>query len=73
VSLSLADIALVRSKPGLLGHVASDPIASRVIVALAKDADRALPSIDAARARVRARAWRIFIGTAPPRRANHRS
>src|SRR3954454_6958447 len=55
----LADIALLRSAPGLFGVVASDPTVSRTIDALAADAPAALAAIDTARAAARARAWRL--------------
>ena len=61
----LADIAVLRAEPGLFGPVASDPTVSRVIDALAKDADGALAAIDSARANVRARAWRAAGRHAP--------
>ena len=38
----LADIAVLRSQPDLAGPVASDPVISRLITALAADAPRAL-------------------------------
>jgi len=46
----LADIALLRSEPGLYGQVASDAAVSRTINALAADAPAALAAIDTARA-----------------------
>ena len=49
----LADIALLRSEPGVFGPVASDPTVSRTIDALAADAPAALAAIDAARAAAR--------------------
>src|SRR3954452_8019687 len=55
----LADIALLRSAPGVFGLVASDPTVSRTIDALAADAPAALAAIDTARAAARARAWRL--------------
>jgi len=47
----MADIALLRSEPGVYGLVASDATVSRTIDVLAKDAPAALKAIDAARAR----------------------
>ena len=38
----LADIAVLRAQPELAGPVASDPVVSRLISALAADAPRAL-------------------------------
>ena len=55
----LADIATVRSEPGLFGLVASDPTVSRLIDILAKDADKAVAVLNAARARARAAAWAL--------------
>ena len=46
----LADIAVLREQPGLAGPVASDPVVSRLVTALAADAPRALKAIRAARA-----------------------
>src|SRR5215470_17622368 len=46
----LADIAVLRAQPGLAGPVASDPVVSRLITALAADAPRALRAIRKARA-----------------------
>jgi len=45
--------------------VASDPTVSRTIDTLARDADRVLAAIDAARAAARARAWRLAGRDAP--------
>jgi len=53
----LADVAVVRAQPGLFGPVASDPTVSRLIDALAADAEESLAAIRAARAQARARAW----------------
>ena len=61
----LADIALLRSAPGVFGPVASDPTVSRTIDALAADAPAALAAIDAARAAARARAWPLAGQQAP--------
>ena len=38
----LADVAVLRYQPGLAGPVASDPVVSRLISALAADMPRAL-------------------------------
>jgi hypothetical protein len=46
----LADIAVLRAEPDLAGPVASDPVVSRLITALAADAPRALRAIRQARA-----------------------
>jgi Transposase DDE domain group 1 len=61
----LADIAVVRSEPDLFGPVASDPVVSRLIKALAADAPRALKAIRAARAGARQRAWELAGAAAP--------
>jgi Transposase DDE domain group 1 len=45
----LADVALLRSEPGVFGLVASDPTVSRTIDRLAQDATAALTAIDTAR------------------------
>ena len=45
--------------------MASDPTVSRTIDTLARDADRVLAAIDAARAAARARAWRLAGRDAP--------
>lgn len=52
----LADIAVLRSEPGIYGPVASDPTVSRMITRLAADPD-VLTAIHAARAAARARVW----------------
>jgi hypothetical protein len=52
-----ADIAVLRTQPGVFGRVASDPTVSRLIAGLAEDADAALGAIGAARAAVRERVW----------------
>ena len=61
----LADIAVLRSQPGLSGPVASDPVVSRLIARLAADAPRALKVIRAVRAAARERAWAL-AGDASP-------
>ena len=61
----LADIAVLRSDPGVFGQVASDPTVSRVIDALAADADRVLAAIDRVRAQARARGVAAGRSTAP--------
>jgi len=52
-----ADLAVVRAQPGLFGPVASDPTVSRLVTALAADADNVLPAIRAARAQAREAVW----------------
>ena len=61
----LADIAVLRSDPGVFGHVASDPTVSRVIDRLAVDAPRVLFAIDRVRAHARALVWRRAGRLAP--------
>ena len=61
----LADVALLREQPDLFGPVASDPTVSRIIDALATDADAVLTAIDTARARARAVAWEAAGPAAP--------
>ena len=61
----LADVAVLRSEPGVFGLVASDPTVSRTIDRLAHDATAVLAAIDTARAAARARAWRLAGDQAP--------
>jgi hypothetical protein len=61
----LADIAQVRSEPGVFGHVASDPTVSRLIDTLAADAPAALAAINTARAAIRGRVWDLAGTDAP--------
>jgi hypothetical protein len=61
----LADIAVLREQPHLAGPVASDPVVSRLVTALAADAPRALGAIRAARAAARERAWALAGDAAP--------
>jgi hypothetical protein len=61
----LADAAVLRSHPGLFGPVASDPVMSRLITALAADVPRALRAIRAARAAAREQAWALAGPAAP--------
>jgi hypothetical protein len=61
----LADIAVLRSQPELAGPVASDPVVSRLITALAADAPRALRANRKARAAARERAWTLAGDRAP--------
>jgi hypothetical protein len=61
----LADVAVLRGQPALAGPVASDPVISRLIRALAGDAPRALKAIRAARASARERAWALAGDAAP--------
>jgi hypothetical protein len=61
----LADVAVLRAQPELAGPVASDPVISRLISALAADAPRALRAIRKARAAARGRAWALAGERAP--------
>jgi Transposase DDE domain group 1 len=61
----LADVAVLRAQPELFGPVASDPVVSRLIAALAADAPKALKAIRAARAAARERAWALAGPSAP--------
>ena len=61
----LADIAVLRAEPGLFGPVASDPVVSRAVAALAADPARAVKAIQAARAAARDRAWALAGAAAP--------
>jgi Transposase DDE domain group 1 len=61
----LADIAVLREQPGLAGPVASDPVVSRLVSALAGDLPRALKAIRGARAAGRERAWALAGSNAP--------
>jgi hypothetical protein len=61
----LADVAMLRAQPLLFGPVASDPVVSRLITALAADAPRALKAIRGARAAARERAWDLAGDAAP--------
>ena len=69
----LADIALLRSEPGLYGLVASDATVSRTITALAADAPAALAAIDTARAAGREQAWQVAGVHAPDHGASART
>ena len=61
----LADIAMLRAQPELAGPVASDPVVSRLVTALAADAPRALRAIRRVRATARQRAWALAGERAP--------
>ncbi len=64
---AVADVGVLRGEPSVYGHVASDPTVSRLIAALAGDADRAVAAISSARAAGRARAWTLAGEHAPSR------
>jgi Transposase DDE domain group 1 len=61
----LADIAVLREQPDLAGPVASDPVVSRLVSALATGGPRTLEAIRAARAAARERAWALAGDAAP--------
>jgi hypothetical protein len=61
----LADIAVLRDQPHLAGPVASDPVVSRLVAALAADQARALKAIRSARAAARERVWALAGQDAP--------
>ena len=61
----LADVAVIRSEPGLFGPVASDATVSRLVDTLAGDVAAALVAIDMARAAARATVWRLAGDQAP--------
>jgi Transposase DDE domain group 1 len=61
----LADIAILREQPDLASPVASDPVVSRLVTALAADEKRALKAIRSARAAARERAWALAGQDAP--------
>ena len=61
----LADVAVLRAQPELAGPVASDPVISRLISALAADAPRSVKAIRKARAAARERAWSLAGERAP--------
>jgi Transposase DDE domain group 1 len=61
----LADVGVLRAEPAMFGPVASDPVISRLVAALAGDAPRALTAIRDARAAARQRAWMLAGDAAP--------
>jgi hypothetical protein len=61
----LADIAVLREQPQLAGPVASDPVVSRLVAALAADLPRFLKAVRSVRAEARERAWALAAGAAP--------
>jgi hypothetical protein len=61
----LADVAVLRAQPELAGPVASDPVISRLVAALAAEGPRALRAIRKARAAARERAWALAGDRAP--------
>ena len=61
----LADVAVLRAQPELAGPVASDPVVSRLVAALAAEGPRALRAVRTARAAARERAWALAGERAP--------
>jgi hypothetical protein len=61
----LADAGMLRAQPQLAGRVASDPVISRLVSALAAEGPRALAAIRKARAAGRERAWALAGDAAP--------
>ena len=61
----LADLALLRSEPGVYGNVASEATVSRALSTLAGEVDAAVRAISRARATARARAWAMAGAAAP--------
>jgi hypothetical protein len=61
----LADVAVLRAQPELAGPVASDPVISGLISALAAMGPLALKAIRTARAAARERAWALAGDRAP--------
>jgi hypothetical protein len=62
---ALSDLATLRAEPGVYGPVASDPTVSRLIAALAEDADKAIKAIAGARQQARATVWALAGEHAP--------
>ncbi|SMY04859.1 hypothetical protein BAURA86_03849 [Brevibacterium aurantiacum] len=62
---ALSDSSALRDEPDLYGPVASNPTITRLIRALAADADQALTAINTARAAARARVWELSGAQAP--------
>src|SRR5258708_12825902 len=62
----MADVGVLRAEPALFGPVASDPVISRLVTALAGDAPRALTAIRSARPAARHRAWILAAPPPPP-------
>jgi Transposase DDE domain group 1 len=61
----LADVAVLREQPALFGPVASDPVISRLVRQLGREAPRVLTAIRAARAAAREQAWDLAGQAAP--------
>ncbi len=61
----LADAGMLRAEPAVSGPVASDPTVSRLIDTLAASEEEALAAVRAARAKARARVWKLAGERAP--------
>jgi hypothetical protein len=61
----LADVAVLRGQPQLAGAVASDPVVSWLIAALAAEGPAALRAIRRARAAAREHSWALSGDRAP--------
>ena len=61
----LADAAILRAEPAVLGPVAPDPTVSRLVDTLAASGPRALTTIRRARAEARKRFWQLAGDAAP--------
>src|ERR1700743_918706 len=61
----LAGMAVLRDQPALAGPVASDPVVSRLVSSLARDADAALAGIRGARGRGPGAGWGAGGGRRP--------
>jgi hypothetical protein len=68
----LADVATLREAPAVFGPMASDPTVSRLVAALAGDADRACEAIEVARAAARKTVWARAGTDAPDHGVDHR-
>jgi hypothetical protein len=69
----LADVAVLRGASEVFGRVASDPTVSRLITALADNADRAVGAIEVARAAARRQVWSRAGVVAPDHGVDHRA
>ncbi|MFJ6901915.1 IS1380 family transposase [Streptomyces hokutonensis] len=61
----LADVAMLRAEPVVFGPVASDPMVSRLVDALAASGPKALAAIRGARSEVRTRVWELAGADSP--------
>lgn len=61
----LADVAMLRARPGVFGPVVSDPTVSRLIDAFASAGSEALTAIRTMRTEVRSRVWELAGADSP--------